>query len=416
MADQSSNSPPVFTRRAMVGAGISAAANMVLPTPFIGSARADDPVRIGMVLMKQGPMSNQGEDLAQGVQLALKQAGNTVLGRQVELTWLDEPTPQDAVQSITRLITESKVSAVLGGTTSANTLAMGAVVKRERIPFIGLNSAAREPTGSQCNRFMFRAPASVPVYAKAMGPHLLQKGKRWYFLVAAFTFGDDVLKSFGDIVQAAGGTIVGVDKVPVGTTDYSSYLLKVRQAMPDVLVSGAPNVGPILNQMNDMGLTGKITVAGPAVSDTDLWSVKPAALGGLHGKTWYFDDPSNSDDDKALVRDYSAANGRPPSDRVWFGWYGMRLLLTAISTAKSTESGALVTALENLKVQDGDFPVSFRNWDHQLTRRILVAEARQNAADKWRVLTIKATEPATPAGLEALYGSPAEIGCAMEAL
>jgi len=136
----------------------------------------------------------------------------------------------------------------------------------------------------------------------------------------------------------------------------------------------------------------------------------------LHGKTWYFDDPSNSDDDKALVRDYSAANGRPPSDRVWFGWYGMRLLLTAISTAKSTESGALVTALENLKVQDGDFPVSFRNWDHQLTRRILVAEARQNAADKWRVLTIKATEPATPAGLEALYGSPAEIGCAMEAL
>lgn len=387
-----------------------------LPLPFIGTARAQDPIRIGMVLAKSGAMGNQGGDLAQGVQIALKEAGGAVLDRPIELLWLDEPTPQDAVQSITRLIGESKVAAVLGGTSSANTLAMGAVAKRERTPFLGLNSAAREPTGSQCNHFMFRAPPSVPVYARAMGPSLLERGKNWYFLVASFTFGDDVLATFGDVVKAAGGTIAGVDHVPVGTTDYSSYLLKVRQARPDVLVSGAANVGPILNQMNDMGLTGRITVAGPAVSDTDLWSVRPAALAGLYGKTWFFDDPANSADDKAMVQTYVAEHKVPPSDRVWYGWYGMRVVLAALTKAKSVDPVALVRAMESLQLRDGDFSVSFREWDHQLLRRILVAEAKPNPADRYRILTIKASEPATPAGLEALYGTREEVGCNMEAL
>lgn len=405
------------TRRGLVKGGAALVGASAMPLPFIGSAHAQDPIRIGMVLAKQGAMSNQGEHLAQGVQIALREAGNSVLDRPVELIWLDEPTPQDAVQSITRLIGESKVAAVLGGTSSANTLAMGAVAKRERVPFLGLNSAAREPSGSQCNRFMFRAPASVPVYARAMAPYLLEKGKRWYFLVASFTFGEDVLKTFGDAVKAAGGTIVGIDQVPVGTTDYSSYLLKVRQARPDVLVSGAANVGPILNQLYDIGFTGKVTVAGPAVSDTDLWSVKPAALGGLHGKTWYFDDPSNSEDDKRLVQTYMAANGgMPPSDRVWFGWYGMKIILAALAQAKSTDPMALVGSLEKLRLMDGAFPVSFREWDHQLTRRIIVAEAHQNPSDRYRILNIKAAEPAAPTGLDALYGSRAEIGCNMEAL
>ncbi|WP_424138275.1 ABC transporter substrate-binding protein [Roseomonas chloroacetimidivorans] len=402
------------TRRAVLR-GTGAAIMPALPAPFIGSAAAAEPVRIGMVLAKQGAMSNQGEHLAQGAQFAVKQA-TEILGRPVELIWLDEPTPQDAVQSITRLIGESRVAAVIGGTSSANTLAMGAAAKRERVPFVGLNSSAREPTGSQCNRFMFRVPASVPVYARAMTPSLLEKGKKWYFLVASFTFGEDVLKTFGDELKAAGGTVAGVDQVPVGTTDYSAYLLKVRQTRPDVLISGAPNVGPILNQMNEMGLTGRVYVGGPAVSDTDLWSVKPPALTGLYGKTWYFDDPANSEEDRQLVQDYTAQTRTPPSDRVWAGWYGTRLVLEAVRQAGSTDAAKLVGALEGMRLSDGDTPVSFRDWDHQLLRRLVVAEARQNTADRHRILTLKPSAARSPDDLNRLFGLPEEIGCRMEPL
>lgn len=397
------------------GAVLSGGA-LALATPYIGTAAADEPLRIGMVLAKQGAFAQQGADLAAGVQIALKDAGNKALGRNIELTWLDESDPQGATQSITKLIQEQKVSVVVGGTSSANSLAMGAVAKRSRVPFISLNAAARELTGKACNRFTFRAPASVPVYARAMAPELLAVGKKWYFLIASFTFGDDVLATYGDIVKAAGGTIVGTDRVPVETTDISSYILKVRQAKPDLLVSGLANVGPILKQLKEFGMTGQIGVAGPAVSDTDLWSVPREALTGIYGKTWYFNDPNNSPEDKAFVEAYRKANERPPTDRVWAGWFMTRFLIAAIEQAKSVESNKLVEALESLRFKDGNQDVGFREWDHQLIRRPVVGVAQANATDKWDTLKVKSQAVADAAELGRLFGSKEDVGCTMEPL
>ena len=407
-----------LSRRRFVtnSAAVLSGGALALATPYIGTAVADEPLRIGMVLAKQGAFAQQGADLAAGVQIALKNAGNKALGRNIELTWLDESDPQGATQSITKLIQEQKVSVVVGGTSSANSLAMGAVAKRSRVPFISLNAAARELTGKACNRFTFRAPASVPVYARAMAPELLAVGKKWYFLIASFTFGDDVLATYGDIVKAAGGTIVGTDRVPVETTDISSYILKVRQAKPDLLVSGLANVGPILKQLKEFGMTGQIGVAGPAVSDTDLWSVPREALTGIYGKTWYFNDPNNSPEDKAFVEAYRKANERPPTDRVWAGWFMTRFLMAAIEQAKSVESNKLVEALESLRFKDGNQDVGFREWDHQLIRRPVVGMAQANATDKWDTLKVKSQAVADAAELGRLFGSKEDVGCTMEPL
>jgi branched-chain amino acid transport system substrate-binding protein len=369
-----------------------------------------------MVLAKQGAFAQQGADLAQGVQIALKDAGNKALSRNIEVTWLDESDPQSATQNITKLIQEQKVSVVIGGTSSANSLAMGAVAKRSRVPFISLNAAAREITGKQCNRFTFRGPASVPVYARAMAPELLAIGKKWYFLIASFTFGDDVLSTYSDIIKAAGGTIVGTDRVPVETTDLSSYILKVRQAKPDLLISGLANVGPILKQFKEFGMTGQVGVAGPAVSDTDLWSVPREALTGIYGKTWYFNDPNNSSEDKAFVESYRKANDKPPTDRVWFGWFMTRFLLSSIEGGKSTDPVKLVEALEGLRFKDGNQEIGFRDWDHQLIRRPVVGTAQANPSDKWDTLKVKPQAAADAAELGRLFGSKEEIGCSMEAI
>ena len=404
-------------RRFLATSGtVLSARALSLAAPYVGTAAADEPLRIGMVLAKQGAFAQQGADLAAGVQIALRDAGNKAIGRNIELTWLDESDPQSATQSITKLIQEQKVSVVVGGTTSANSLAMGAVAKRSRVPFISLNAAARELTGKACNRFTFRGPASVPVYARAMGPELLAIGKKWYFLIASFTFGDDVLATYGDIIKSAGGTIVGTDRVPVETTDISSYILKVRQAKPDLLVSGLANVGPILKQLKEFGMTGQIGVAGPAVSDTDLWSVPREALSGIYGKTWYFNDPNNSPEDKAFVEAYRKTNDRPPTDRVWAGWFMTRLLMGAIENAKSVESNKLVEALEALRFKDGNQDVGFREWDHQLIRRPVVGTAQPNATDKWDTLKVKPQAVVDTAELDRLFGSKEDIGCTMEAL
>jgi branched-chain amino acid transport system substrate-binding protein len=421
MNDQDENRQTIgrarITRRSLLTHASSAAilgSAASLTAPFIRNATADEPLKLGLILAKQGPFAQQGSDLAAGAQMALKEANDTVMGRKIEVTWLDESDPQSATQSITKLAQE-KVTAILGGTSSANTLAMGAVAKRERLPFISLNAVAREVTGKQCNRFMFRGPASVPVYARAMGPDLLAAGKKWYFLVANYAMGDDVHSSFAELLKASGGTVAGVDRVPVEATDISSYILKVRQAKPDVLISGLPNVGPILKQLHEFGMTGNITVGGPAVSDTDLWSVPREALSGIYGKTWYYNDPLNSAEDKAFTAAYLKETKKPPTDRVWAGWFMARFLLAALENAKSTDPAKVVGALETLHFKDGSQRTSFRDWDHQLIRRPVVGVAKPNPNDNWDTLKVTSTAPMEKPALEALFGTKEEIGCNMEA-
>src|SRR6185436_9482855 len=143
------------------------------------------------------------------------------------------------------------------------------------------------------------------------------------------------------------------------------------------------------------------------------WSNNPDALAGIFGKTWSYADPNNSPAEKAFVQQYRAKEGKPPSDRVFFGWHGMRLLLAALEDGKSADPVAVTKALAGLKLQDGGLPLSFRSWDHQLTRRLVVASARSNPKDKWDILDVKASRPANAAELERLYGTPAEVGCRM---
>jgi len=399
--------PASQPRRKLLRASLATA----LGVPLL--VRAQSALKIGVVLAKQGPLAQQGQDIARGIQIALEDVSHQVLGQPADLVWLDEPNPQVAVQSITKLIDEQKVIAVLGGSSSATSLAMGATALQRRVPLISINGAAREITGKDCNPFMFRMPASVPVYARAMAPHMLALGKRWYFIVGSFAFGEDVISTYGEILKAAGGTVVGVDRAPVATTDYSSFVLKARAAKPDVIVSGAPNVEPILKQVYELGLTDRVHVAGPSVSDTDLWSAAPESLGGLYGKTWYFNDPSNSDDEKAFLQKYRAAEGRPPSDRIFFGWHSLRLLLAAAEHAKSVEPVAITRALTAMKLVDGDLPLGFRAWDHQLTRRLVVGVAQANPKDKWDVFSIQSTPPANADELDRLYGDRVEVGCSM---
>ncbi|MGI4813462.1 MAG: ABC transporter substrate-binding protein [Janthinobacterium lividum] len=384
-----------------------------LPLFNIGRAAADEPLKIGMVLAKQGPFALLGVDLATGVQMAFEQAGKKVLGRPAELIWLDESSPQTASQNIAKLIDEDKVIAVIGGSGSATSLAMGAVALRSRVPFISINAAAREVTGKDCNPFMFRTAATVPVYAHAMAPYLLAMGKRWHFISGAFAFGDDVVKTFSDLLLSNGGTVVGVDRVPVETTDYSSFILKARAANPDVVVSGAVQIAPLLKQFKEFGLAGKLPLAGPAVTDPDLWGAGLGTVSGIYGKSWYHDDPLNSAQEKAFVKTFQDKQGRPPSDKMFDGWHAMRMLLAAIEAAKTSNSVQITHSLEAVRLDDGggNF-TTFRKWDHQQVRRVVVATAKLHPTDKWNLLDVKPSET-NAAAIDRMYGTPAEVGCQM---
>jgi branched-chain amino acid transport system substrate-binding protein len=407
----------VSRRRFIKSSGLLGAGLMLpVTSPFIRNAvAADEPIRIGMVVAKQGALGEQGLDLAKGVMTAFKEAGNRAIGRPIELTWLDEPNPQASTQAATKLVEDQKVSVLIGGMSSPSTFAISAVANENRVPYLAASAVAREVTGTKCNPFTFRsANPSIPVYGRAMFDEMIAKGKKWYFLVSNFAFGDDVLSTFTELLKEAGGTVIGADRAPIDTSDYSSYALKIRQAKPDVLACGIVNMGSLLKQLRDFGMMSQFAVCCPGTSDTDLWSVPQDALLGTYAKSWFYDDPNNPDIEKAFIADHIKENNKPPADRVYQGWFTAKILLGAIEKAESSDRLKILEGIGQATYKYEGVDLRFRDFDHQWPRPPVVATAVPNAVDKYKILKILPQPKPTPEYLTKLFGTKEQVGCNME--
>ncbi len=295
-----------MTRRQTLLGAVALGAAAPLGMPFIGNTAAAEPIKIGLLLAKTGDIAAQAEYLANGSYLALEERGNTIMGRPAELVWYDEPSPQGSQQNMQKLVQEAKVCAVLGGSLSSNALAEQATAAQLKIPFVCNNAAATAMNGANCNRYTFRLNTPVATQAAMFAPYLMGYGKKWYFLTAAYAFGQDIAKSFKEILSKAGGTIVGDDSVPLNTPDYSSFILKIRAAKPDMILGGVPagDLSTFLKQWNEMGMKGKIPVCEIAIGDTDIWSVGTEAATGLYTSLWWYKNPANPPDEQKMAADY----------------------------------------------------------------------------------------------------------------
>lgn len=381
-------------------------------------AQGTDPVRIGLIYSKQGPGASIGQFLERGSEIALEQAGGKVLGRPVELVWLDEPNPQVSQQNMQKLVDENKVVAVVGGNYSSSALAMMSVANRAKIPLILPGAAASEITGKDCSRYTFRTQATVPVQIGGVMPYLSQIGKKVYFLTPSYAFGQDILRSARSRLKENGMTEVGVDEVPVNTADYSSYILKIRQAKPDVVLGGlvGGDFSNFLKQWNEMGMKDKIPYVAVAVTDTDFWDVGPQASAGIYVKPWYYNNPKNTAAEKKFTADFEKKYGRPPSDKAWSGWIAMRALLESINAAKATDSKSIVTQLEKWKDTDGAFPFYFRDWDHQLVRPSVVVRVKSPITDKYDFFDVVRDTSNSAAETDKAFGDRQQVGCNMPPL
>ena len=398
-------------RRALLGAASLAAAPLAMPH----IARAVDPIRIGLLLAKTGQIAPQTEYLAQGTYLALEERGNMINGQPAELVWLDEPSPQAATQNMVKLVQENKVCAILGGSLSSNALAEEAKAAELKIPFVCDNAAATEITGKNCNRYTFRLNTPVLVQSRMLAPYALSYGKKWYFITASFAFGQDILRSSRALLQAAGGTEVGSDEVPLNTPDFSSFILKIRQAQPDVVLGGlsAGDLSTFLKQWNELGMKGKIPVCEIAIGDTDIWSVGTEAATGTYTSLWWYDNPNNPPAEKAFAAAYQKKFNRPAADKAWMGWITAKSLFESIDLAKSTETMPIIEGLEAWKFTAGETSYSYRKWDHQMLLKNLVVKVKDHIPDQWNYFDVKASLPENSADLEKVFGTQEEIGCKM---
>jgi len=405
-----------ISRRALL-AGAAVGATQVV-APFVITARAAEAIKIGLLLPKSGPYAVQGEIGHNGAQIAIEDFGGKVLDRPIDLIWLDESSPQATQQNMRKLIEEEKVAAVQGGVSSGDVLAIMPVAERAKTLLMASGPNATEITGKNCSKYTFRVDLPNKVTVNSVYPLLKERGKKWYFVVASYAWGIDAYNQMKDVVVKDGGNVVGYDQAPLGTTDFSSYLLKVRQAKPDVVYVGlgGTDLTNFLKQMKEIGLTNQMALSSPIVNDTDLWAAGPDAAFGVYPKIWNYTGAHLAKRGADFAAAYTKKHGQPPEAEGWQDWFAMTSILTAIKETKSTDSTKLVGFLEEHKFEGyKDAPIFFRNFDHQLVQPLLVAQVKEKITDKYDYFDIKSEYPKDASALNAAYGNQAEIGCTFKA-
>ena len=381
----SNTNPRAMSRRRVVKSGLALASTQVAG-PFVLPARAAQAIKIGLDNPLTGPYAALGKNELTGCQMALDEinAKGGILGRPVDLV-VEDSTSGDAgvaVLKARKLIDGERVDFLLGNVNSALSLAMAQVSNEKGILHVVPGGHTDAVTGSNCNWNVFRVCNTTQMEANAVAAALIEQyGKKFYYITADYAFGHTLEAGMVRASAPLGGERVGGDLTPVGTVDFSSYLIKAQGANPDVVLFllGGDDMLNALKQAVQFGLQNKVHLAGAQQEMEPLEGLAPEARIGVWVMEWYWNQPG-----VPHVAEFAEATkkrtGRVPTARTWFGYVSVWTCALAAAKANSLKALDMAKALQDfhlpLEVALGPNPAFYRAGQNQLLASLFVGEAQ----------------------------------------
>jgi branched-chain amino acid transport system substrate-binding protein len=240
-----------------------------------GDAFAQQTIKVGIIGDFTGAFATVGESYRQGIQAYLAKNGDMIGGQKLELIYRDSAgKPGDSARLAQELVVKDGVK-IIGGLTLSSAVAAAAPIMTEaKTPFTSFSAAA--PGLAAQSPYFVRSGQDVRASGRTAAQSALKNGKkRAYTSVADYIAGQQAEEAFAKEFKAGGGEIVGQDRIPLSTVDYTPYAERVANANPDALQifvpTGAPAVS-FLQALGSRGMMKKIMVIGTGAEaeDNDL--------------------------------------------------------------------------------------------------------------------------------------------------
>jgi branched-chain amino acid transport system substrate-binding protein len=288
------------------------------------------------------------------------------------------------------------------------------VCDRFKMPLINTGANSDEIRGAKCNYYTFSVEGANSQYVNTIGRYLLKEKqfKKWYFLTSDYAFGHDLLRVSRVLLKKMGGTEVGSELIPTGSMDFSSYLLKVKNAKPDVIFQNLAGTDQtnFMKQYAEFGMN--IEVAGGLIDTLLMWPVGVGAINGVFPLLWWYDLPYEGT--KKFSNAFTKKFGKPPENQAWGDYIGLKCFAMAMNKAGTTDSKKVVEALEKIRFDGGKGrDLYFRTWDHQLMQPLYVARGKKKGEekDKWDIWKIEGEVPGKNEELEVIAPTKEENPC-----
>jgi branched-chain amino acid transport system substrate-binding protein len=322
----------------------------------------------------------------------------------VELVSADHQNKPDIASSIaTKWFDSEGVDAIFDLTTSSVALAVSQVASNKDKAAIVSGAASSDLTGKKCNANTVHYTYDTWMLANGTGKAMVKTGgDTWFFITADYAFGHALERDTGNVVKANGGKVLGAVRVPLNTSDFSSFLLQAQASKAKVI--GLANAGGdtinSIKQAAEFGIVkGGQSLAGLLVFSTDIMSLGlPTAQGLVLTSAWYWDA---NDTNRAWTKRWQKEMpGKIPS-MVQAGVYSSILdYLKAVSALKQSKSGkAVIEKMKSMSADDVLFGKGTIRADGRKIHDVYLFEVKKPSESKYPgdIYKLRATIPAAEA-------------------
>src|SRR5215475_11489951 len=409
-----------YSRRRALKTGAALVGASALGFPAIVSAQSDK-IKIGHLTPLTGFLGALGGYAQLGIRMAAEEinAAGGVMGRPLEVMSEDSVNPATAATKAQRMLDQDGAAVLMGEINSASALTIMQVAARNKRFYMQIGARSDALRGKNCNRYTFHVDIPSTVMVNAVGKALVRdnmmKGKKFYTLTADYIFGHDLARAAKAFFDGNGGNLIGDELVATDVTDFSPYLLKIRQAKPDVVCSNLAGnqVTNLIKQYAEFGLP--YPIVGFNLNTADAWATGDGNLSGTWPTVWHHDlDVPSS---KTFVANFTKKNGKPPENHAWIEYITLKILAQAMNETKSTETDKLIAYLE----KETEFDIlkarkaHFRSWDHQLMQEAypFTVRAKGEAKDQWDFIALGSAVPDANEPLESLAPTKEQNPCSL---
>ncbi|TAL79615.1 MAG: ABC transporter substrate-binding protein [Burkholderiaceae bacterium] len=388
-----------------------ALAGLGLTGPSQAAEMSDNVIRIGFITDMSSVYSDlDGKAGADAIRMAIADAGGEIDGKKIELLVADHQNKADVASSRARAwFDEQHLDMLVGGTNSATALAMAAVAKEKKKPFIAVGPGSSSLTNSQCTPYTVHYAYNTVALARGTGSAVVKAGgKTWFFLTADYAFGHSLEKDTADVVRKDGGKVLGDVKVPLNTSDFSSFILQAQSSKAQIL--GLANAGTDFSNSvkaaDEFGLTKTMKLAGLLVFINDIHALGLKATQGMYlTSAWYW---NQSDASRKWAQRFFDQEKRMPSFVQAGDYSAVSFYLKGVKATGTDDGDTLMKWMKSNKINDMFTQGGYVREDGLMVHNMYLMQVKTPAESKkpWDYYNVVQTLPG-----DEVYGSLAESTC-----
>ncbi len=371
-------------RHFMLGAALAT----VLTTGVLAEVPGNS-VKIGVLSDFSGPFADQaGKGSFIAAQMAAEDFAKESKGLKTEIIFADHQNKPDVGSAIARRwIDQENVVAIVDLPNSGVALAVNTVMKEKNRTMLASGSATSDLTGKFCQPTTVQWALDTWALGNAMGSAITERGgKSWFFVSFDYALGKALQRDTTEAIEKQGGKVLGAVTHPLGTTDFSSYLLQAQASGADVIAlgdTGADAINAIkqIAEFNILGGGKKLAALFMQIVDIDALGLK-AAQGLLLSEAYYWD---LNDSTRAWSKRFAERmDGRMPTINHAATYSATIAYLRAVQAAQTVEGDKVVTQMQSAEINDPLFgPVRVRK-DGRAVHTMFVFEVKKPEESKGR--------------------------------